>query len=227
MTRTREAISPFFSKLGEVIVELLDQSILVVDKTFNDIISGCLGSNSFFDQTQMTVASVRSFICSPLLSICQKKGETIMELYPKIIQSAERFLESLAKLYDVCSGCRKNPNGKTTLPDLSETISIHDPVPNKSKSLILDMELDMNSGSGDLDSLTVDVDQTSAVSTSSANQKMDLLRIMSIFFSILPLVTWEILFNLMEKEKDPKVHVYPNSPLSSILSIIYFSFNLW
>lgn len=200
-------ITPFFSKLGEFMVELLDQAILVVEKTFNDIISGCLGANSFFDHTQMTVASLRSFISSPLLSISQEKGVSIMELYPGIIQSAERFLKSLAKLYDVCSGCRENPRGKMTCPNLSETVSTHAPIPpNSSKSSILDMELDMNSGSSDVDSLTIDGDQTSAVSISSANQKMDLLQIMSCFFSILPSVTWDILFNLKEKERDPKVH---------------------
>ncbi|XP_047965261.1 serine/threonine-protein kinase ATM [Salvia hispanica] len=205
-TRTREAVSPLFYKLGEVVVELLDQSILVVDKTFNDIISGCLGADSFFDHTQMTVTSLKSFICSPLLSICQEKGEIITELYPRIIQSSEEFLKTLAKLYDACSGCRRNPSGKKTHTDLTETTSLHDLVPlSKSKSLILDMELDMNSGSGDIDSLTVDGDETSAVSTSSANQKMDLLLIISKFFSILPLVTWEILFSLKEKETNPKV----------------------
>lgn len=210
--RTREAVSPLFYKLGEVVVELLDQSILVVDKTFNDIISGCLGADSFFDHTQMTVTSLGSFICSPLLSICQEKGEISTKLYPRIIQSSEEFLKALAKLYDACSGCRRNPSGKKTLTDLTETTSFHDLVPsNKSKSLILDMELDMNSGSGDIDSLTVDGDETSAVSTSSANQRMDLLLIISKFFSILPLVTWEILFFLKEKETDPKV-TYPNSP---------------
>ncbi|KAH6798041.1 Serine/Threonine-kinase ATM-like protein [Perilla frutescens var. hirtella] len=205
-TRTREVISPFFSKLGEIIVELLDQAILVVEKTFNDVMSGCLGTISFFDNTQMTVASLRSFICSPLFSKCREKGKTIVELYPRIILSAERFLKSLEKLYDGYSGCRKNTHGKTTFPDLMDIVSVHDPVPsNSGKSLILDMELDMNSGgSSDVDSLTVRGDQTSAL-ISSANQKMDLLEMMSSFFPILPLVTWEILFNLKEKERDPKV----------------------
>lgn len=199
--------SSFFSKLGGVIVELLDQSILVVEKTLNDIVSGCLGAQSFFDHTDVTVASLRSFIRSPMLRIRQEKDETIMVLYPRIIQSAERFLKSLAKLYDVCSGYGKNPDAKISSPDLSETVPIHDAVPStSSKNLILDMELDIDSGSGDVDSYAVDGDQTSAVSTSSANQKMDLLLIMSQFFSILPSVTWEILFDLKEKERDPKVH---------------------
>lgn len=192
--------------MGEVIVELLDQSVSVVEKTISDIVSGCLGANSFFDHTEVAVASLRSFIRSPMLRIHQEKDETIMESYLRIIQSAERFLKSLAKLYDACSGCGKNPNAKTSSPDLSETMPIHDAVPsNSNKSLILDMELDMDSGSGDIDN-TVHGDRTSAVSTASANQKMDLLLIMSIFFSISPSVTWEILFNLKEKERDPKVH---------------------
>lgn len=218
-----EETSPFFSKLGESMLELLDHAISVIDKTFNDIISGCLGTNSFFNNTQLTVASFRSFIRSPLLSKWQEKDDTLGGLYPRIVQSAERFLKSLAKLYEGCSECRKNLHAKLTFPALSETLSVHDPVPpNSSKSLILDMELDMNSGSSDVDSLTVDSDQTSAVSISSVNQKLDLLLIMSSFFSILPSVTWEILFNLKEKESNPKVH-HPQPFLSQdcVTNIIY------
>ncbi|KAI3454494.1 hypothetical protein Pfo_011157 [Paulownia fortunei] len=203
-TRIREEISPFFSKLGESMLELLDHAVSVIEKTYNDIISGCFGLNSIFNNMELTVASFKSFIRSPLLSKWQEKNDSSAGLYPRIIQSAERLLKSLAKLYEGCSGCRKNLHAKITFPGSSEILSVHDPVPS-SKSLILDVELDMNSGSSDVDSLTIDGDRTSGVSISLVNQKLDFLSIMSSFFSILPSVTWEILFNLKEKESNPKV----------------------
>ncbi|KAL0318432.1 UNVERIFIED_CONTAM: Serine/threonine-protein kinase ATM [Sesamum angustifolium] len=206
-TRIREEISPFFFKLGESMLELLGHAISVIDKTYNDFISGCLGMNSIFSNIELTVTSFKSFIRSPLLSKLQDKTDASAGIYPRIVQSAERLLKSLVKLYEGCSGCRKNFHAKITSKDLSQIHSAHDPVPsNSSKSLILDMELDMNSGSSDVDSLTIDGDQASGVSISLLNQKLEILSIMSSFFSVLPSVTWEVLFNLKEKESDPKVH---------------------
>ncbi|KAL0315150.1 UNVERIFIED_CONTAM: Serine/threonine-protein kinase ATM [Sesamum calycinum] len=204
-TRIREE-SPFFFKLGESMLELLGHAISVIDKTYNDFISGCLGMNSIFSNIELTVTSFKSFIRSPLLSKLQDKTDASAGIYPRIVQSAERLLKSLVKLYEGCSGCRKNFHAKITSQDLSQIHSAHDPVPsNSSKSLILDMELDMNSGSSDVDSLTIDGDQASGVSISLLNQKLEILSIMSSFFSVLPSVTWEVLFNLKEKESDPKV----------------------
>ncbi|KAL8457793.1 hypothetical protein ACS0TY_035608 [Phlomoides rotata] len=204
LTRMREETSAFFSKLGESMLELLDHAILVIDKTCNDITSGCSGANSFFSNKQLIVSSLRSFIRFPLLSKWQEKDDTTGGLYPRIVQSAGFLLESLARLYEGCSGCRKNPHAKLTFPDLS--VAIPDPVPpESSKSSILDMELDMNSGSSDVDNLTIGGDPSSAMSSSLVNQKLDLLLIMSSFFSISPSVTWDTLSALKEKESDPKV----------------------
>ncbi|CAA0826719.1 ataxia-telangiectasia mutated, partial [Striga hermonthica] len=204
-SRIREDISPFFFKLGEAMLELLDHAISVIEKTYNDAISGCWGLNSLFNNAELTVASFKSFISSPLLSKWPEKNNTSRGLYSRIIQSAEKLLKGLAKLYEGCSGHRMNIHANITSPDLP---SVLDSVPlGRSKSLILDMELDMNGGSMHVDSLAVDGDgdHTSGASISFVNQKMDLLLIMSSFLPILPSLTWEILFNLKETESNPKV----------------------
>ncbi|KAL6513039.1 hypothetical protein OROMI_034636 [Orobanche minor] len=202
-TRIREETSPFFSKLGESMLELLDHAVSVIEKTHNDVISGCLRLNSIFSNGELTVASFKSFISSPLLSKWQEKNDTSTGLYPRIVQSVERLLKGLAELYEGCLGCRKNVHAKITLLD---SLPVSDPVPPGSiKNLILDMELDLNGGSTDADSLTIDGDQTSGASISIVNKKLDILLIMSRFFSILPSLTWEISFNLKEKESHPKV----------------------
>ncbi|PIN15510.1 Non-specific serine/threonine protein kinase [Handroanthus impetiginosus] len=239
-TRTKEDISPFFFKLGESMLELLDHAILVIEKTYNDIISGSLGLNSIFNNTELTVASFRSFVRSPLLSKGQEKNGALAGLYSRIVQSAEILLKSLAKLYEGCSRGRRNLQGKTTLADLSEIHSVHDPVPtNSDKSLILDMELDVNSGSSNVDSLSIDGNQNSRVSMSLVNQKLEVMVIMSSFFSILPSATWEILFNLKEKENDPKVsekflfilchhpHWSSSRQLSDLVKSMTDALNMW
>ncbi|GFP92353.1 serine/threonine-protein kinase atm [Phtheirospermum japonicum] len=201
-TRIKEETSPFFFKLGESMLELLDHAVSMIEKTYSDVISGSLGLNSIFNNAELTVAAFKSFISSPLLSNWQKKNDTSTGLYPRIIQSAERLLKGLAKLYEGCSGCRKNIHAKIIVPEL---LPVSGSVPpGRSKSLILDMELDMNGGSTNVDSLTIDGDQATGASISLVNQKLDFLLIMSSFFPILPSVTWEIMFNLKEKESNPK-----------------------
>ncbi|KAK4437221.1 Serine/threonine-protein kinase ATM [Sesamum alatum] len=96
-SRIREEISPFFFKLGESMLELLDHAISVIDKTYNDIISGCLGLNSIFSNMELTVASFKSFIRSPLLSKLQDKTDASAGIYPRIVQSAERLLKKPGK----------------------------------------------------------------------------------------------------------------------------------
>ncbi|KAK4479331.1 hypothetical protein RD792_014843 [Penstemon davidsonii] len=205
-TRIREEFSPFFFKLGELMLKLLDHAIIVIEKTYNDVISGCLGLNSIFNSMESTISSFKSFVSSPLINKLQDKNDASAELYPRIVQSTQGLLNCLAKLYEGCSGCKQNLHAKVDFPELSEIHSVNDPVPtNSSRTLILDMELDINSGSSDVDSLTIDGDQASHTSSSLINKKLDFLTIMSGFFSILPSITWEILFNLMEKESDQKV----------------------
>ncbi|KAK4479334.1 hypothetical protein RD792_014846 [Penstemon davidsonii] len=205
-TRIREEFSPFFFKLGELMLKLLDHAIIVIEKTYNDVVSGCLGLNSIFNSMESTISSFKSFVSSPLINKLQEKNDASAELYPRIVQSTQGLLNCLAKLYEGCSGCKQNLHAKVDYPELSEIHSVNDPVPtNSSRTLILDMELDINSGSSDVDSLTIDGDQASHTSSSLVNKKLDFLTIMSGFFSILPSITWEILFNLMEKESDQKV----------------------
>ncbi|XP_022845090.1 serine/threonine-protein kinase ATM isoform X2 [Olea europaea var. sylvestris] len=200
-TRIREDISPFLSKLGEILLELLDHAVLVIQKTYNAIKSSCLGSNSVSNNMDSIVASFKCFAHSPLLSKWQQKDDAF---YCAIVQSIERLLKALAKLYEGCLESGRNLHSDVD-SDLSDLHSVRDRIPpNNNKVMIVDVELDVNSGSTD-DVLTIDGDQTSGTSMSSVNQKMDLLSIISSFFSISPIVTWEILFKLKEKESDPKV----------------------
>ncbi|XP_051142572.1 serine/threonine-protein kinase ATM isoform X2 [Andrographis paniculata] len=206
-TRIREDISPFFLKLGESLLDFLEHAVSAVEKTDNDTISGCLGLNSIFSNRGLTVASFKSFIRSPLLSKWQGKEDTTAGLYACIVESMERLLKSLAKLFEGCSGYRKNLHPNIVIPGQLEIRSVDDDAPrNHSKNLLSDMELDWSSGSSDANVLSIDDDPAPGVSTSLVNQKLDFLLMLSSFFSILPSVTWEVLYNLLEKESDPKVY---------------------
>ncbi|XP_073048592.1 serine/threonine-protein kinase ATM isoform X17 [Primulina eburnea] len=204
-TRIRE-IPHFFSKLGESLLGYLNHAITIVEKYYNDGLSGCLEWNSIINNIDSMATSFKSFTSSPFLNNCQEKNIASSGFYFGIVQSSERLLKSLAKLYEGCSECRRNSQAKPGFPDLSDAHSIHDPLPlNSRKKLILDVELDMNGGSIDVDRLGIDGSQTTGSSISLVNQKLNFLSIISSFFPILSLSTWEIMFNLREKENDPQV----------------------
>ncbi|XP_075505011.1 serine/threonine-protein kinase ATM isoform X4 [Primulina tabacum] len=204
-TRIRE-IPPFFYKLGESLLGYLNHAISIVEKYYNDGLSGCLEWNSIINNIDSTATSFKSFTSSPLLSNCQEKNIASSGFYFGIVQSSERLLKALAKLYEGCSECRRNSQAKPDFPDLSDAHSIHDLLPlNNRKKLILDVELDMNGGSIDVDRLGIDGSQTTGSSISLVNQKLNFLAIISSFFPILSFSTWEIMFNLKEKENDPQV----------------------
>ncbi|XP_073145738.1 serine/threonine-protein kinase ATM isoform X3 [Henckelia pumila] len=205
-TRIRE-IPTFFSKLGKSLLGYLNHAISVVEKYYNDGLSGCLEWNSIINKIVSTAASFKSFICSPFFSNCQEKNTATSGFYSEIVQSSERLLKALAKLYEGCSESRRNSQAKPDFPDLSNVHSVHDPLLslNSRKKLILDVELDMSGGSSDVDRLGIEGGQTAGSSISLVNQKLNFLSIISSFFPILSLSTWEILFNLREKENDPQV----------------------
>lgn len=83
---------------------------------------------------------------------------------------------------------------------MAATDSIQSSCPNdSSKSRILDMELDVNDDSREVDSLAVGKKVGSELSSSAQNWKMGMISLISSFFSG-SLLTWDILFKLIEKE---------------------------
>ena len=77
------------------------------------------------------------------------------------------------------------------------------------------MELDVNEDSRDVDILTVGGKIATGISFSSEKWKFSMISVLSSFFSVLPIVTWDILFELMGKESDQKV----NSTFINLLKI--------
>ncbi|KAL3529546.1 hypothetical protein ACH5RR_008868 [Cinchona calisaya] len=204
-TRLREECSYFLTKLGEYMIELVDQSVSIVEKTHYDITCGCSGSNSVFNSMNSIVASFKSFVFSPLLSKWRDKNDIDVVLYTRIVQSIERLLKGLAKLFEACSDDGKDIYLGVDPPDDVDCKFLHNDPADNSKSVIMDMELDANSGPKDMDILNLSGKITHGCTFSSVNLKMDVLSFISSFFSVLPSLTWDILFDLVGKEINPRV----------------------
>ncbi|KAL4634029.1 hypothetical protein ACB092_04G167700 [Castanea dentata] len=207
-TRKSEEVSPFLSEMGKCLLELLDHARSVIQGNYTNFRSlSCLGSDSIFGGTNALVASLRSFICCPIFMKWRDQDDLDVFLYGSVMQSMERLLHALVKLYEEYSECVRNFRSENILQDLSVSDnSVQNSFTSDgNKSRIMDMELDVNEDSRDVDILTVGVKIATGISFSSEKWKFNIISVISSFFSVLPIVTWDILFELMGKESDQKV----------------------
>ncbi|KAK9995769.1 hypothetical protein SO802_020455 [Lithocarpus litseifolius] len=207
-TRKSEEVSPFLSEMGKCLLELLDHALSVIQGNYTNFRSlSCLGSDSFFGGTNALVASLQSFICCPIFMKWRDRDDLDVFLYGSVMQSMERLLHALVKLYEEYSECVRNFRSENILQDLSvfDNSVQNSFASDGNKSRIMDMELDVNEDSRDVDILTVGGKIATGISFSSEKWKFSIISVISSFFSVLPVVTWDILFELMGKESDQKV----------------------
>lgn len=192
--------------MGQHLLKLLDCAVSVVEKSHNDVRTGCLSTTSIFDGMTSIIASCKSFVCSPLFKKWTDQNVIDETVYTALSQSIERLLKALVKLYEECSHSAMNFQSEIELPDFPASISCVPTSPsNSSITMIMDLELDLNEDSKDLDVITVGRKAVSGVSVSSGLWKFHILSLISSFFDVLPVVAWEILFDIMEKENEANV----------------------
>lgn len=204
--RQGDEVSVFTSKLGQCLLELLDHAVDVIQGNQNDLSSGC-SSYDFIVGDRALVVSFRSFVCSPLFVGQRDQNSANVALCGAVIQCMERVLKALAKGYEEYCNSLTNLQSEKFLQDLSASvIPVQDTCPfDGNKSRIMDLELDVNDDSGDVDILAVGGKIASGLS-SVEKWKLDMVSLISGFFSVPLLVTWDILFKLMERECDLKVN---------------------
>ncbi|KAI9173943.1 hypothetical protein LWI28_009144 [Acer negundo] len=207
LIRKREEISSFPSKVGQHLLKLLDHAVNIIQENHSDLQSlGCLGSNSDFSGKSFLLTSFRSFICSPVFVKWREQDLLDAALFDVVIQSMERLLRSLVKLYELYSDCVENLQSELILSELSvsDMPQVSSPS-NINKSRILDVDLDANEVTKNVDILTASGGTAPGISYSAVKWKLDMILLISNFFSVLHVVTWDILFELLEKECDQEV----------------------
>lgn len=202
--RFREDSSLFISKLGYHMIELMDHAAFILEKTHSDVKFGCLGPNSIFNSMERIVTSVKSFFGSPLFDKWEKEKGIDSGLQAAITYSIEKLLKGVAKVFDGCSEYGSDIPSAAELSDVFDRKNSRDSYSSdNSKNTIVDMELDVGAGSKDADILALGGKAASGFS--SVKLKMEILSFFSAFFSVLPSVTSDILFNLVGKESNPSV----------------------
>ncbi|XP_075107785.1 serine/threonine-protein kinase ATM isoform X5 [Nicotiana tabacum] len=203
-TRLGEEIVPCLATLSQYVSKLLDRAASILEKSYDDLVCGLSGSRSIFDTIGTIRVSFESFLCSPLFN--EMQNDNSIDVLAAVIQSVERILKVLAKLYEGSSSSGSNFHSKRDDLDSSASVSSHDSHPvNSRTSMIMDMELDVNISSKDTDAVKIGGKATAEILASSVNQRMEVVSIITKFFSALPFHTWDVMFELMEKESDPRV----------------------
>ncbi|GAV63786.1 PI3_PI4_kinase domain-containing protein/FAT domain-containing protein/FATC domain-containing protein, partial [Cephalotus follicularis] len=207
LTRKREDWS-FLSKMGHHLLELLDHVVIVIQEYQKDFRSLSLAYNSEFSEKSSTVASFRSLACCPIFVKWRDQKAPNVEFYNILIQSMERILKALAKLHEKYSECVRDLHSESIVSELSipDTTVQESYLLDSDKSRIVDMELDVNEDIKDADILAAGGKNATGISFTSVKRKLGMISLMSSFFPVFPLITWDTLFDLMEKEYDPKVH---------------------
>lgn len=206
--RQREEGCSFISKICELLSELLNHALDVVQEHCNSLQErGSLGPDSIFEGLNAIVTSFRSFACSPIFILWRDENVVDSMLSNSIIQSLERISKALARLYEKCSEFKRNLQSERVQPDSSVSdLSTRSPdLSLSNKSRIMDVELDVDNVPKDSDTLTVGGNTTTGTSFSVEKWKFGMIELISTFFPVLPDVTWNVLFDLLEKECDSEV----------------------
>ncbi|KAH1111940.1 hypothetical protein GYH30_010343 [Glycine max] len=202
---TRKINVSFCSKLSQYLQLMLDNAVRIIQEDSDLRAFSCLGYDPTCDDMGPLVSSIHCFLASPIFN--ELSDQNLMGFAPfgELIQSVERLLKAFVNLYETYSHNLMNLQSDSVMQDMAATDSIQSSCPNdSSKSRIMDMELDVNDDSREVDSLAVGKKVGGDVSSSVEKWKMGMISLISSFFSA-SLLTWDILFKLMEKENDPKV----------------------
>ncbi|KAL8141962.1 hypothetical protein V2J09_014994 [Rumex salicifolius] len=205
ITRPKDEISLYHSKLFQYLLNLLESAVsFIQDISMEAGKQGFLHANCIFEGTCPVTFSLKSFLqCFPYI---RNSEETIVDsvLYKSIIKCIERLLKGLSMLYVEYSECAKSLQFELDSKEASPSASpIKDAASvQSSKSRIIDMELDVNSESSDP---TISAKSATGVSSSNLRWKMDIISLISSFFPVLPVLTWDTLFDILKEEANYKL----------------------
>lgn len=190
-------MSPFLSKIGFYLSDLLECAVSMIQEYFNDIMHK-YDSKSSIDRVKSILVSFRSLTSSPLFGIWTVHNVIDVKTRTSINESFKRLLKALAELYDRSISCSDDLQSDIDVPDSSKTYA-PDSSQAKSRSKIVDMDLDGDDDGNDIEGSSP---------ASAANLKLHFVSLISNFFAVVPVAAWDVMFNLMEKETDPRVCFY-------------------
>lgn len=196
--RKGKGSSSFFLKACQYLLEGLDHAVEAVSKSLNDLQRlASLGFGSDFNEKGSIIVSLRSLTQSPVFSNGRDQN-LLGASYDAVIHSLENLLRSFAKVYGEYTEHAWNTHSDT-VP--SKSFALDSPEVGR----IVDMDLDLAEDTKERDIITAGGKAVPGLPVSTGNWKLGMVSLISCFSPVLQFPTWDVLYNLLEKESDPKV----------------------
>jgi len=157
------------------------------------------------DTMGSTLSSFKSFLSSPIFNLSRVDNGVSSVVIEGVTELLDELLVAISQLFSQLSSLANNFDGESTgkvLPISCVNSEDLNPIVD-CKSSVADMDLDVMD-SGEVESVTSGSGNMGSF-LRPLEWKLELVRIISTFFSVSSLHTWEILYSLVEKESDVKV----------------------
>uniref|UniRef100_A0A0E0FF24 Serine/threonine-protein kinase ATM n=1 Tax=Oryza nivara TaxID=4536 RepID=A0A0E0FF24_ORYNI len=203
LSRVFEEKSSFLQVMLDYVTNAIKHIVSVVMKEHAELSHGLTNLGSVFDTTGSALSSFKSFMHSPLFSLWRVNNKTssvlgVTELLDELLEAISELFAQFSSLMNNFDG--DNPSKMLPVPFVSLSEDLHP----DNRSSFVDMDLDMT-GSGEVDPVTAGGSGSMGISPRPLECKLELVCIISTFFSVVPLHTWEVLYNLADKEVNIKV----------------------
>ncbi|KAG9138050.1 hypothetical protein Leryth_001298 [Lithospermum erythrorhizon] len=202
-----EKDSSFTSKICQHMSRLLNVSASIMQRTGDD--SGCafMASKLTPNCWHSLAVAFKCFLSSPLFSKEWNSESAIDIVFSRaILQCCETILKTLAGVFETCNDRGRVLDSVKNIP-VSIDASVQDwglvNNPMNEDRATFDVELDATEGSLDIGHSSRN--SSSSKFGSSVSPKIHFISIISSFFAVLPRMTWDTLFFLIEKESDQRV----------------------
>uniref|UniRef100_J3KVN7 Serine/threonine-protein kinase ATM n=1 Tax=Oryza brachyantha TaxID=4533 RepID=J3KVN7_ORYBR len=202
LSRVIDEKSSFLQAMLDYVTNIIKHTVSVVMKEHAELSNGLTNLGSAFDTTGSVLSSFKSFMCSPIFSLWRVNNKV------SSVHDATEFLDELlvaiSQLFSQLSSLMNNFDGDNPSKILPvSVVSLSEDINPDGRSSLVDMDLDMT-GTGEVDPVTAGGSGSMGISPRPLEYKLQLVYIISTFFSVVPLHTWEVLYDLAEKEVDVK-----------------------
>ncbi|XP_066316201.1 serine/threonine-protein kinase ATM-like [Miscanthus floridulus] len=206
LSRFMEEKSSLLQEAVDYITNILKHIVSFVMNKNDGLSHGLVNLSSTLDTTGSALSSIKSLLSSPIFNlsrvdnrVCSVVIKSITELLDELLVAISQLffqISSLVSNFDAESAGKVLPTSSVNSEDLNPILDC--------KSSVADMDLDVMD-SGEVDSVTASASGSMGSFLRPLEWKLDLVCIISTFFSVSSLRTWEILYSLVEKESDVKV----------------------
>ncbi|KAG8053690.1 hypothetical protein GUJ93_ZPchr0001g32148 [Zizania palustris] len=203
LSRVIEEKSSFLQVMLDYVTNVIKYIVSVVMKKRTELSHGLTNLGSALDTTGSALFSFKSFLSSPIFTLWRVNNKTSSVL--AVTELLDELLVAISQLFSQFSNLTDNFDGDNSSRMLPvSSVNLSEDLNPDNKISVVDMDLDITD-SGEVDPVTASGSGSMGISPCPLECKLELVSIISTFFSVVPVHTWEILCNLVEKEIDLKV----------------------